>query len=152
MSSAVTPEAQTIENCTPQLEIAFKEDRDLVHYLKKEGFIKKSLSEDVLDPKSSLTEVEKAGKLVQAVKDAVSLDHEMFHALVDQLKISGRFYKSIVKKLTEEFKSLSQEGHPQQNTTHQTNGGANASNGLSQNAGTYDKFHCVITIINCGHG
>ena len=68
-----TPEYETMENCTPSLEIVFKgADREIVHYLKKEGFINESVRADVLNPRSMLTEKDKAGKLVEAIKDAIS--------------------------------------------------------------------------------
>lgn len=53
-----------------------------------------------------LTERDKAGKLVDNIKDAVRLDENMFHILVQHLQESGPFYKSTVERLSKELIDL----------------------------------------------
>ncbi len=100
-------EHQTIGNCTPKLEVFFKNpEREIVHYLRKEGFITQSLCDDVLNPRSMLSEADKAGMIVEAIRDVVFLDKGMFHTLVAYLQTKGKYYSAIVKNLTEEFSRL----------------------------------------------
>ena len=129
-----TPELRTIENCAPKMEIAFKgSDRNLVHNLKKEGFFQEALCEDVLNPRSMLTEREKAGKMVEAVRDAVYLSKKKFHTLLAILRQgeNAAYYGSIVDSLTEEFVGL---GGVLQNTP--TNSSSVPTQGAAANACT----------------
>ncbi len=51
-----TPELETIENQRDSLETLLKKpERQLVNFLIKEGFILKTLGEEVLDPRSMIT-------------------------------------------------------------------------------------------------
>lgn len=123
-----TPEYETIENCTEKLEIAFKEaDRALVHHLTKEGFINDSTRGQVLNPRSMLTKMEKAGILVEGIKSAIVLDKNKFHALVADLRTRGKFYSPIVTILTTEFDQLAMvevnKCHGNGTTNHFTNTG-----------------------------
>ena len=114
---SISPELQTIESFTPQLETLLKNsDRDLVHFLYQEGFIGSEVREDVLNPRSMLTDIQKAGRLVQAIRDAVEVDKQKYHLLVQHLSWSGTFYDSIVQALTEEYRvreTVTQEPTPQ---------------------------------------
>ncbi len=151
-----SPELQTIKNCTPRLEIVFKNpESGVIHHLRSEGFIKESLHDDVLNPRSMLSEADKAGMIVEAIRDAVSLDKNMFHTLVAYLRTKGKYYASTVKNLTDEFAKLNgvnpshgqgavyslqggdryREGPPptQQPPSHQSYSGASdTSNGFAQ--------------------
>ena len=71
---------QTLENCTTHLEVILKNPgRRTIHFLTKRGFIREEDGEEVLDAKSMLSKREKAGKLMEAINDAVMLDKGKFH-------------------------------------------------------------------------
>ena len=117
---STSPELQTIESCTPQLEIFFRNsDRDLVHFLCQKGYFGKEVSNDVLNH-SMLTDIQKAGRLVQAIRDAVALDKQKYHFLVQHFRTIRPFTDGIVQKLTEEYrvkKGIPQEPTPQVDIT-----------------------------------
>jgi septal ring factor EnvC (AmiA/AmiB activator) len=97
-------ELKTLEKCTQQLETALKEvERDLVHVLLKECLISSDVHEDVLEPRTSLNNSEKAGELVKSIKNRVKQDPSSYHTLIDELKRRGRRYEPIVKILEEEY-------------------------------------------------
>ena len=100
MSMSESLELKTVEECTPKLEIALSGiDREFVHFLAQEGFISKQVCSEVLNPQSTLTKEEKAGKLVEGVKRRVSLDPQSFRTLLDRFKEDGALYKPIVRIL-----------------------------------------------------
>ena len=102
--SSSKPGLESVKKCTPTLEKAFKGyDRNLVQFLVQAGFITPSLSEDVLNLKSMLSKSDKAGMLVDAIKDAVDLEDERFHTLVNKLNKCGAFYAPVVKALKREY-------------------------------------------------
>ena len=123
MSSS--PEYETIVNCTVGLEIIFKGcESSMVHFLRREGFIREAVSDDVLDPRSMLTQRDKAGRLVEGIRDAVFLNKDMFHTLLNHLRTCGKYYSSTVDSLSKELVKLG--GVVQQTkmdgNSHQNNG------------------------------
>lgn len=65
-----SPELETVKNCTSHLETALKVlDRELVHFLRDEGFTSDDAHDDLLNPHSTLTEAERAGELVKWIKN-----------------------------------------------------------------------------------
>ncbi len=97
-------EAKAIENLRDDLELLLKDpERSLVHYLAREGFIKETLRGEVLNARSSLTPVEKGGKLVDAIIEAVSRQQSLFKKLVDWFKHGGPYYQPMSEKLMREF-------------------------------------------------
>ena len=127
-----TPELQAIKNCASKMEIAFKRsDGDLVHNLEKEGFFQEELCEDVLNPRSMLTERQKAGKMVEAIRDAINLSNKKFHTLLAILRQgeNAAYYSSIVDSLTEEFGRLGGVLQNPSSSVPVQGAGANASTG-----------------------
>ena len=113
MSAGLSPESKAIENLRRDLEIAFKDpERALVHYLVSQGFIKASLRDDVLAARSLLTQRDKAGMLVDAIAESVSLKSSLFHKLVADLGQHGAFYHSTVEKLRGEYVRLTSGTQP----------------------------------------
>ena len=100
-------ELTTIRNLAPELETALLGvDRSLVHYLNREGFVEDDVCDDVLNPRSTLRESEKAGELVKAIRKRVKQEPQNFHMLLNHLKECGTRYQPIMKKLDKEFEQL----------------------------------------------
>ena len=79
-------------------------DRDLIHFLNLQGFILPSVYDKVLNPVSNLSDLEKAGELVQFIKNRVKQDPDSYQTLLDRLKKVGNFYRPIVNDLEAEYK------------------------------------------------
>lgn len=106
-----TPELETIENLRDHLETLLKKpERALVNFLVNEGFIQRSVGEEVCDPKSRFTPREKAGTLVDAMVESIERDKNLFHVLVSKFNKSGKFYQSTAEKLSAEYAQRSGEG------------------------------------------
>lgn len=94
------PELETVRKYTSHLETALKGlDRKLVHFLRDEGFITDEVHDDVLNPRSMLTEAQRAGELVKWIRNRVKLDPSSFHVLLHCFKQSGSLYEPTVDKL-----------------------------------------------------
>ena len=107
---AESPEYRTVVSCIKQLETAlFRSDRDVVHFLNQEGFITQEVHDDVLNPRSMLTDHQKAGELVSWIRMKVELSAQNYHALVKHLGQSGKHYESIVDILDNEYSRQRQE-------------------------------------------
>ena len=99
-------EYNTLVKCTRQLETALRGDRDIAHYLYEESFLKKDDYDDVIDPNSRLSRVDKAGVLVTAIKEKVELNHDNYHKLVKYFHSNRKKYEDIVKILDKEYEIL----------------------------------------------
>ena len=99
-------EYSTLIKCTRQLETALRGDRDITHYLHEEGFLKKDDYDDVIDPNSRLSRVDKAGVLVTAIKEKVELNPDNYHKLVKYFHSNMKKYEDIVKILDKEYETL----------------------------------------------
>ncbi len=113
--ASTLPELKTIEELNTELEIVFKyqvfkyqeyQDREMTHFLFREGFIAQSLWGDIRNPRSMLPDSEKARMVLEGVRDAVCRDSKMFHIFIDVLRECGRRYHSTVMKLTKKFTEL----------------------------------------------
>ena len=93
-----------------QLETALRSDRQIVHFLYREGFIHQNLRDDVMNPRSMLDEHEKAGVLVTRIMDRVKLSAHNYHTLLEHLRQRGKSYESIVKILNREYNRQQQTG------------------------------------------
>ena len=97
-------EFRTVTNCTEELEVAFlKCDRNIIHFLYKEGFITQEMHQDILDTKSSKTDSEKSGELIAGIRNRVKLSVQSYHTLLQHLRQKGKYYESIVNILDEEY-------------------------------------------------
>ena len=105
-------ELTTIRNLALELETALQGvDRSLVYYLNRQSFINDAVCSDVLDPRSMLNEVQKAGELVKAIKKRVTQEPRDYHKLLDHLKeYNTRTYQPIVEKLDNEHQRLEGTG------------------------------------------
>ena len=99
-------EVEAIENLRDELETLMKDpERKMVHFLERQGYIRKNLSDDVLNPRSLLTKADKAGKLVDAIVEAVGRDKSLFQTLVDKFE-EETYYRIMARKLREELVRL----------------------------------------------
>ncbi len=97
-------ELKTIKKCTSALETALREiDRDLVHFLNDEGFIRDEAHDTILNS-SSRSEASKAGELVTRIKTTVDLDPAKYHTLISWFKEKGASYQPIVNILEDEYR------------------------------------------------
>ena len=106
-------EAQTVVNCAKYLEVAFKGlDRDLVHYLHREGFISQEVYDEVLYPRSMLSLAQKAGQLVTGIRTKVSLSPLHYVKFLEHLCTKRlRFhFGGILGILEREYEKLQQKG------------------------------------------
>ena len=96
-------EYSTIVKCIKQLEIAFSSNnKDIALFLFQQKFITPEHYDEVNDPKSNLTDAEKATMLVTDIRKCVSLVPRNYHKLVDHLRQNIR-YKDIVEILDKEY-------------------------------------------------
>ena len=102
-------ELNTVKQCTSELEGAgLERDRDLIHFLNREDFMHDREQEDILNPRSLLSEDQKAGEIVKWIKHRVQQDPSSYHKLIRQLSACEQRYQPIVKKLEECRKALQQ--------------------------------------------
>jgi hypothetical protein len=104
MSELLTPELGALRKCATQLEAALEVmDRDLVHFLRDEGFITNDAHNEVLTPQSMLTEAQRAGVLAKGIDNRVRQDSKSFRILLDRFKQSGVLFEPIRRTLTDEY-------------------------------------------------
>lgn len=96
-------EFSTIVNCDRKLEIALKSDREIAKFLLQQGFITQELYDDINDPRSNLTDAQKARMLVTAIRDRVELNPRNYHILVDYLCQNRIRYGDIIDILHGEY-------------------------------------------------
>ena len=102
-----SPELRTVRKCTSRLETALKAlDRDLVHFLGDEGFFPSDVYDEILNPRSMMTEAERAGELVKWIKNRVKQDPGSFHKLLYHFKQRGALYQPIAAKLSAEYHTI----------------------------------------------
>ena len=100
---ALSSEYLTLINCTRVLELALKDKRDIVHFLECKNFISREIHDDVLNPRSTLTSVEKVGRLVEKIKDKVQLDSKNYYVFMNELRSNIRIYGEIIEIMDSEF-------------------------------------------------
>jgi hypothetical protein len=112
MSELLTPELKALRKCATLMDAALEVmDRDLVHYLRNEGFITNDAHNEVLSPQSMLTKAQKAGELVKGIENRVKQDPKSFHILLNRFKQSGILFEPIRRKLTDEYRLLVEQLH-----------------------------------------
>jgi hypothetical protein len=104
-------ELKTLVFCTTQLEMAFAgADRELIHFLYCENFISDSVRDTVLNPRSLLSDREKAGELVKGVKKKVKEDPRNYYTLINKLKQNqSAYYKPLLGTLEAEYECQQRE-------------------------------------------
>ena len=109
MAAFDSSELRTLQECTPQLETALEGlDRRFVHFLQMEGFIRDDIADEIQNPKTSLTEAQKAREIVKWIKNRVRLDPPSYHVLLYGLNHSGHTYQPIVWILKTKYAMLKQ--------------------------------------------
>ena len=96
-------EYSTVVKCKRKLEIALESDRDIAQFLLQQGFITKERYDEVTNPKSNLTDTDKASMLVTAIRNRVELNPHNYHKLVDHLRQNIMRYGDIIKILDQEY-------------------------------------------------
>lgn len=111
MSVTIPPELETLKKCDTHLisTLDGNIDRALVNFLAQQGFIKEDLRQEIIEPISSLNPKEKAGKLVEGIRNAVSLDSKKYHILISYFEGGGAYYEAIVEIMTKQFKELKEK-------------------------------------------
>ena len=102
----------TIIKCTRKLEIALKSDRNIAQFLLQQGFITQERYNEVINPKSNLTDADKASMLVTAIRDRVELNTRNYRKLVDHLRQNIIRYGDIIEILDQEFHQTTAVGNP----------------------------------------
>ena len=74
---------------TTQLETALL-DRDIIHFLLREGFLTLEVHDSVLDPRSMLSGHQKAGELVGSISNQAELSAKKYHTLMNHLRRNGK--------------------------------------------------------------
>ncbi len=101
MAEFESNEYATLVSCTDRLEIAFTGDRDILHFLEQEGY---NIPDDVSNPKSMLwTDRERAGLVVTAIKNKVSLNSRNYQKLLDHFHSNERVYGDIITILEQAY-------------------------------------------------
>ncbi len=107
MAEFESKEYATLVSCTDRLEIAFTGDRDILHFLEQEGY---NIPDDVSNPKSMLSDRQKAGLVVTAIKNKVSLNSRNYQKLLDHFHCNERVYGDIITILEQAYNKLG--SHP----------------------------------------
>lgn len=97
-------EHTTLGKCVSKLQLALQSDiNGIVSYLFSEGFLTDDLFEEILNPRSFLTDANKATKLVTVVMRRVKLEPSNYYNFVNYLRQDKRKYKDIVNILDAEY-------------------------------------------------
>ncbi len=96
-------EFATLVSCTGELERALTGDREILHFLQHEGY---NLSDDVSNPKSLLSAQDKAGLVVAAIRNKVSLSSRNYQKLLDHFHCNERVYGDIIAILDQTYNKL----------------------------------------------
>ena len=128
---ADSKEYSTIVNCKRKLEIAFKSDRNIAHFLLQHHFITQECYDEFDNPKSTLTVAEKASMLVTAIRDRVELNPRNYHKVVDHLHQNIARYEDIIEILDQEYH---RKTDPKESDSSGTNLQSGMLNPVSQNS------------------
>ena len=102
-----SPEYNTLLQCADKLELALYSDRGAAYHFNKKGYISDEVCDNVLDPKSTLSKIEKAGELVSGIKRKTKLDPKYYHELMKYFRDDKEKYADIIKILDESYQELS---------------------------------------------
>ena len=111
---AESKEYSTIVKCRRKLEIALESDRDIAQFLLQQGFITQERYDEVINPKSSLTDADKVSMLVTAIRNRVELNPRNYHKVVDHLRQNIIRYRDIIEILDKQYHQTTAVGSPLQ--------------------------------------
>jgi hypothetical protein len=104
MSDLPTPELKAVRKCASHLEAALKvTNRELIHFLRDEGFLSDEVHDEVLNPYTMLSDTQKSGELVRWITHRIKMDHTSFHILLHHLK-QNVLFEPTVSKLKAEYR------------------------------------------------
>ena len=104
VAGACSAELRVVKTCAQQLETALTGvESKFVYFTNEEGFITDSDHDELLNPKTLLSDADKARKLVSSIRKRVELDKESYHTLVDWFEKNGKYYAPISRILKEEY-------------------------------------------------
>lgn len=78
-----------------------------MQFLCDENFITEEVQDDILNPRSMLSEHQKAGVIVTAIRNRISLSPQYYHILTEYLH-QRTFYECIANILDQEYRRLAQ--------------------------------------------
>ena len=108
----MSKEYETLSNCAEKLESAIKFDiKDITHFLYREGFISKTVQEEVLEPKSTYSDAEKATTLVIRITGSVELDSRKYFKLVNHFRQNEKYFSGILTTLDSEYFGIQKIPH-----------------------------------------
>jgi hypothetical protein len=137
MSDSRTPELELVTQCTSDLETALWQlDKDLVHFMRDEGFILDATHDEILAPQSMMTDAQRAGDLVKCIRNRVKQDSASFHLLLRYFKKRGAFYEPVVKKLTAE-NSITADLHESHEPLHPPSSSSTQSDNQRKDTGEF---------------
>lgn len=114
---STSPELQVLKNYSTNLETLLKPpERKVVNFLNQKGFIGESVRDDVLNPRSMMRVEDKAGMLVDGIKNAVSRDKTLYYTLVEYFQSNGSY---AISPLVNYWLRLLQMCHKQTLVTNQ---------------------------------
>ncbi len=93
-------EYDALVSCTDKLEIALTGDQEILHFLEQEGY---NIPDDVSNPTSMLSDRQKAGLVVTAIKNKVSLNTRNYQKLLDHFHRNKRKYGDIITILEQAY-------------------------------------------------
>ena len=111
---AESKEYSTIIKCGRKLEIALESDKDIALFLLQQGFITQERYDEVINPKSFLTDADKASMLVTAIRNRVELNPRNYHKVVNHLRQNIIRYGDIVEILDQQYHQTTAVGNPLQ--------------------------------------
>ena len=111
MEMTESKEYSTIVKCRRKLEISLECDRDIALFLLQQG---QERYDEVINPKSLLTDADKASMLVTAIRNRVELDPHNYHKVVDHLRQNIIRYGDIVEILDQQYHQTTAVGDPLQ--------------------------------------
>ena len=107
-------EYSTIVKCRRKLEIALESDRDIAQFLFQQGFITQERYDEIINPKSILTDADKASMLVTAIRNRVELNPRNYHKVVNHLRQNTIRYGDIVEILDQQYHQTTAVSNPLQ--------------------------------------
>ena len=96
-------EYSTIVKCSRKLEIALKNDREIVQFLHEQGLITTDDYDVVSSPISRFPPAEKSSVLVAAIRDRIELHPRNYHVVVNYMCQNSTRYRDIIEILDKEY-------------------------------------------------
>ena len=99
-------EYSTIVECEGLLETALKSDREIAQFLHQQGFITTENYDVVISPRSMLSVADKAGILVEGIRDKVRLNSNNYKKFIEHLVKNETRYGDILRILDDKKRAM----------------------------------------------